>query len=656
MSRRTSFAILSALIAWLSALSAFAQTSTGGSTSTALAETDFGIYVETKNASGSWTELTTDEAKTFFDRARCDCGTTVRFVVRVASTSVETKISNLLADSGADGEARLYLAQSSGCTSDPTESSYGCVLLDQIDALDSLARTGYWTSTEVKITDLFSSDGTCDSLKTTYIWLWVDTASDGSADLVGDSAPSLSLRLDGKGPATPTGLLVQGGKEALILTWDSNSSSSSSTTDLAGFLVFCANSDGSAVFASSPYGSQFISPSTLIDDALCPDQETLEQASDPSGLASTLANLAPAYLCSGLIAADKTGYRLKGLQNNLPYTVLLVAVDDDGNLGTPTDAVVGTPVLTVDFYNEYANEGGEPVGGYCSIAAGARRPGALVMLLLCSVWVWRRRRRRRRSGWLLVAMAMLFSSDAFGQAVLHDYDDGAAMVTDDNLDRHARSPRTMALEFHLGPYLPDVDSGLANGATPHRTTFGDSTHLLYQLEIDYEVLQSFGTLAVGGSVGYFTESAKAFVAGANGSSTDTRSADDTSMRLIPFSVLVVYRFDVLAARWQVPLVPYAKAGLNYSFWRITDGNGEVATLTQGGRGSGGTLGWQASVGLALQLDGLDPGSMRELDSDSGLNHVYAFWDWSHIDASGLGMSHRLHVGDDTWSAGLLVEF
>jgi len=651
MPTRTRFSITAALVACLLAPAAFAQTSTGGSTSTALAETDFEIYVETKNASGSWTELTSDDAKTFFDGARCACGTTVRFVVRVASSSVETKLSNLLSDSDADGEARLYLSQSSGCTSDPTESSYGCVLLDQTDTLDSLTRNGYWTSKEVKISDLFSSDGTCDRLKTTYLWLWVDTASDGSADLVGDSAPSLSLRLDGKGPAAPSGLSVQGGKEALILSWDSDSSSSS-TSDLAGFLVFCAHGDGSVALASSPYGSQFTSPSTLIDDALCPDQDAL----DPSGLASTLANLSPAYLCSGLIASDKTSYRVKGLQNNIPYTALVVAVDNDGNLGPATDAVVGTPVLTVDFYSEYANEGGEPVGGYCTIAAGARQPGAWVLMLLGWVWIWRRRRHRRGTAWFLVAMAMLFSSQAFGQVVLHDYDDGAPMVAADALDSHARSPRTMALELHLGPYLPDVDSGLANGAAPHRTTFGDSTHLLYQLEFDYDVLQSFGTLAVGAGVGYFTESAKAFVADSNGLSNGTRSADETSLRLIPLSLLVVYRFDVLAARWQIPLVPYAKAGLNYSFWQITDGNGEVATLTQGNRGSGGTLGWQASVGLALQLDGLDPGSMRELDSDGGLNHVYVFWDWSHIDASGLGMSHRLHVGDDTWSAGLLMEF
>ena len=51
-----------------------------------------------------------------------------------------------------------------------------------------------------------------------------------------------------------------------------------------------------------------------------------------------------------------------------------------------------------------------------------------------------------------------------------------------------------------------------------------------------------------------------------------------------------------------------------------------------------------------------PIEMRELDSESGLNHMYAFCEYAHVDASGLGMSNRLHVGDNTWSAGLLLEF
>jgi len=336
----------------------------------------------------------------------------------------------------------------------------------------------------------------------------------------------------------------------------------------------------------------------------------------------------------------------------------MVAVDNDGNLSTPTDAITGTPVLTVDFYNEYVNEGGQVVGGYCTMATGAVRPGALALLLFgfALAWTCVRRKRRGRWFWLIPLVGVLGTRPAMGQAVFHD--DSFPQLASDRSDSGGpfRSPRSMAMEFRLGPYTPDIDSGLSNGATPSATVFGNGAHLLYQLEVDYDLLQSFGTLAVGAGVGYFRKTAKAFVGTSDGASTGVRSFDETALRLVPVSLLAVYRMDVFAERWSVPLVPYAKLGLNYTFWKVTDGNGDVATLTQGGRGAGGTAGWQASAGLALQLDILDPASMRELDSETGLNHMYAFWEYAHVDASGLGMGNRLHLGDNTWSAGLLLEF
>jgi len=636
----------------LFALRALAQTSTGGTTTTALAKSDFSIYVQVKSSSGSWSDLGTSDTKTYFDSARCNCGSTVRFVVETSATS---KISTLLTNSGADGEARLYLAQSNGCTSDPTESSYGCVQLDQVDTLSALVKDGYWVSTEVSVTDLFgSSDGGCDKLKTQYVWLWIDTASDSSADLTGDSAPSLSLRLDGKPPTPPTAVSVQGGKEALVLNWTASTSASSSSTDLAGYLVFCQRSTGTAAFSTSPYDSQYVSPETLSVNALCPNEDALAS----SVFATTFANLDAAYLCSGLIGSDQTSYRLKNLENDVAYTLVMVAVDNDGNLSTPTDAITGTPVLTVDFYNEYVNEGGQVVGGYCAIAASAARPGALAILIfgVALAWTCVRCKRRGRWFWLIPLVGLLGTRPALGQAIFHDDSFPSLASERSEMGDHGRSPRSMAMEFRLGPYTPDIDSGLSNGATPSATVFGNGTHLLYQLEVDYDLLQSFGTLAVGVGIGYFRETAKAFVGTSDGASTGVRSFDETALRLVPVSLLAVYRMDVFAERWNVPLVPYAKLGLNYTFWKVTDGNGDVATLPQGGRGAGGTAGWQASAGLALQLDILDPASMREIDSETGLNHMYVFCEYAHVDASGLGMGNRLHVGDNTWSTGLLLEF
>ncbi len=65
---------------------------------------------------------------------------------------------------------------------------------------------------------------------------------------------------------------------------------------------------------------------------------------------------------------------------------------------------------------------------------------------------------------------------------------------------------------------------------------------------------------------------------------------------------------------------------------------------------------QAAIGISLQLDWLDPGAARGFDADSGVNHTYAFFELATIQSSGLGRGRELHVGDNTWFAGLMFEF
>jgi hypothetical protein len=226
--------------------------------------------------------------------------------------------------------------------------------------------------------------------------------------------------------------------------------------------------------------------------------------------------------------------------------------------------------------------------------------------------------------------------------------------------RTFRTPKEWAIELRFGAYRPDVDSEFSgSGKTPYKTMFGGKRHLMSQLELDWQFFQGFGTLAAAATVGYSSVSAKAFVANSSGACvTDSngacvRSGDSTSLRLIPIAALLVYRWDVAAELWQIPLVPYAKLGLNYTFWDVTDGNGGVPHAG-GGRGSGGTLGWQACAGISLMLDILDPGATRSLDMETGINHTYLFFEWDLVD--GLGVKNQLHVGDSSWVVGLMFEF
>lgn len=246
---------------------------------------------------------------------------------------------------------------------------------------------------------------------------------------------------------------------------------------------------------------------------------------------------------------------------------------------------------------------------------------------------------------LAAAAAVVVPRAARAQAILHEQ--GAEYS----------SPQRWGLELRLGPYHPDVDSEFGGDpeTRPHRRYFGTKPRLMIQGELDYQFFQSFGTLAVGLQLGWFKESARAFVEGSGGTVSDERASDTTSLSLVPMAVTLVYRMDVAARRWGVPLVPYAKLGLGYTLWTITDGNGNIARADGAGRGRGLTRGWQAAAGLALLLDFLDTGAARELDNEIGINHTYLFIEAAHHDYSGLGRGDALRVGDSTWFAGLLFE-
>ena len=180
---------------------------------------------------------------------------------------------------------------------------------------------------------------------------------------------------------------------------------------------------------------------------------------------------------------------------------------------------------------------------------------------------------------------------------------------------------------------------------------GSKNRLLTQVELDYQIIRHVGTAGVGLGVGYFSASGHNRL-----ESTGEPSSDTSTLKLIPFSLSAVYRFDLPLERWKVPLVPYGKLGLDYVVWSITNGNGDVPQDGIGGTGRGGTWGWHAAVGLSLVLDVFDPVTARQFDSDMGVNHTHLFAELGHWDVSGLGAANKLHVGDTTWVGGLLFEF
>jgi hypothetical protein len=681
-------------------------TGSGATTGTSgLAASDFNFYIKYYDPDqANWIQMNDTQKKYFFNRARCECvgdqgegsGYTGYFKIAIQpAANTPAKIQTLLATNGVGlGDARLY-AGSSGvnclspsgnpgvvagsCTNllNPTSDGYS-----ESFALTVFESAKLYESPPIAVSTLFGSLTACgprnncgsiDTCQTGFstqtIFFWVRSTG---RDYPDTSDISFTLNLNGELQYGPTGLVVDGGNEALMLSWTwATGLTPSADPNFLGLQVFCQRAADIHVYPLGSYG-----PSYQQSTAICPGSAPVIESP------SAFSNLSPSFLCSGLLPSTTTSYRISGLQNGIYYGVSVAAVDKYGNIsGVDPDLGVawGMPVATVDFYTQYRNDGGQAQGGFCSLAGWRKRPSALVLLGALAVMLVLVSRRRRKgppgSPTLLIVLAAgtLAAGQARAQAVFHEEESDSSPEEPQQPDAEPRdeppapdpvwmgTERDFAVELRFGLYAPNIDSEFnGQGRSPNQFIFGSERRPMWQAELDWEILQYFGTLSVGGSIGYWKESAQACLASDldEAKGRCTRKGDGTSLRLIPFAALLVYRLDEAAKRWRIPLVPYGKVGLNYTIWTVSNGDGNVPEYKSngGGHGQGGTAGWQAAVGLSLQLDFIDPAAAREFDSESGVNHTYAFFELAHVDGSGLYRKDVLRVGDNTWFAGLMFEF
>ena len=94
---------------------------------------------------------------------------------------------------------------------------------------------------------------------------------------------------------------------------------------------------------------------------------------------------------------------------------------------------------------------------------------------------------------------------------------------------------------------PPGDRG--SDARPYAQVFSSARHLLFQIEVDRHVSHRGGTWAIGANAGYMHASAAALAA-----DLITRTGDETSLTLLPLSLSLVYRADVLRSFESVGLI------------------------------------------------------------------------------------------------------
>ena len=643
-----------------------AQTSATATTTTttglaSLVGADFTWFFDRQNPDGSWEAMNKTTFDTFFNHARCGCKAPVRVRI-VLSSAGRTKVN------GGRGTVKLRAGDSS-CVCNTAAACLNSACTDLSTAQDVVGLLNSYMEFTTTVDALFQAGHAsdtgdlCNREENKNLWIWIDSLTD-SSDFTVITDGSTAVALDGAGPPAPSGVEVVGGNDALAVSWPEIAK----LADFQGYQVLCARGGRYApfpgVFKPGFESSVTACPAGSSSSALTADDTSVAvQAATQTttNIPLDLAALNTDFLCSDLLTSGHDT-RIFRLENGVPYVVGVVSVDLRKNASPITQVAIQTPTPTRDFYAGYRADGGDAEGGFCALAGGApggpattatraaRTPWLLAAAGLALIGLGRRRHRRPRDGAALVLVVatgcLLAGRDAHAQVISRP-------------NESFRSAKHFALELRFGPYSPDIDAEFGGAKTPHQDYFGSGRRLMTQVELDYQFITEFGSAAIGGSVGYYRERAKAFLDQGPTVTPSIRSGDQTQLSLYPFALLGVYRADQLYRNLGIPLVPYGKLGLSYTIWSVYDGNDEVAdgdSVGKTGRGRGGTLGWQMAAGLSLSLDFIDPGSARELDSDTGVNHTYVFVEWDKYAISGLGQSGKLNLGDTTWTAGLMFEF
>ena len=207
----------------------------------------------------------------------------------------------------------------------------------------------------------------------------------------------------------------------------------------------------------------------------------------------------------------------------------------------------------------------------------------------------------------------------------------------------AESPKYGSFELGAGRYYPRIDAEADLGAPlPTEQVFGTSRRWNFRAGVSRAIFTYPGTLEVGFRTGFVRMAGNAVHQDATGIAGTQTSRDPTTFNIIPTSLMLTYRFDILAEQIGIPLSPYGRASLERYNWWVTDAAGSMSK-------KGATNGYSVTGGLAMLLDFFDAGLARELDRDTGINHTYLFVDVTKSWVKDFGSSKSWDLSDDKLS-------
>jgi len=176
-------------------------------------------------------------------------------------------------------------------------------------------------------------------------------------------------------PPVPANLTARSNEGEVDIAW---SPPAAGTTDIAYYQALCSMADGlTHVFPSRTSNPQYVTtqatcPAAGLDVPTyeVPTETSLDNGEDPAVLVdgSAFKALDASFICAEVNAGTATSLQIKHLQNDVPYQVILVAVDLHGNFTALHFDHTITPHLVTDFWEDLHDKGGQAQGGLCLLA------------------------------------------------------------------------------------------------------------------------------------------------------------------------------------------------------------------------------------------------------------------------------------------------